>query len=127
MRGVIGRFNKLRRKISSGVLKTADKLVSSIRFWNTHKGDLPHYLFMFWKLDTLGKELINTVCSRLLTMLNLDIQKWKDAMKALADQQDIGGMDVSMESILKSNKDFGQLSSNNTFFADIWFRGLKTA
>ena len=60
-------------------------------------------------------------------MLNLDIQKWKDAMKALADQQDIGGMDVSMESILKSNKDFGQLSSNNTFFADIWFRGLKTA
>ena len=41
-RGLIDWFNESRRKIDSGVLKTADDLMSAIQFRTTPKGDLPH-------------------------------------------------------------------------------------
>ena len=68
---IIDGFNKLHRKISTGVEKIVDELMSSIRFCNTPEGDIPHYLFIFRKPYILGKELNNRACSRLVTMLYL--------------------------------------------------------
>ena len=42
-------------------------------------------------------------------MLYLDIKKGKDSIKASDYQQDIGGTDVFINIIMKSNKGCGQL------------------
>ena len=42
-------------------------------------------------------------------------------------KQDIGGMAACMKKIMEDTKGFGQLSPNNTFFADIRFIGVKTS
>ena len=41
VRDIIYIFKKLRRNIESGMENTADELMSDIRFWTTHKGDMP--------------------------------------------------------------------------------------
>ena len=48
-------------------------------------------------------------------------------MKTSGFQQQIVGAASCMTIIMKYTKGCGQLSSNYTFFADIWFSGLKTA
>ena len=65
--------------------------MSSICFWDTPKAHLSHYLFIFSNMEPLGAELKNPVCSRLGTMLYLDIQKGNYAMKSFYYTQDIGG------------------------------------
>ena len=59
----------------------ADSLISDILFWTTMKGDIPHYLFILRNPDKFGTNLKNSVCSRLETMLQLEIQKGEEAMK----------------------------------------------
>ena len=54
-------------------------------------------------------------------MLYLETQKGKKDITALDLQQDIRGIDVWMEIIMKTNKGCGKLSSNNTLFSDSWF------
>ena len=71
VRGIIGRFNRSRRNISSGVEKTADESISYIKFWTTSKGNLTNYYFLFRKPESFGTELKNVVCYRLGTMLYL--------------------------------------------------------
>ena len=70
-------------------------------------------------------ELNNEVCSRLGTTLYLDIQKGKESLKASSFQQDIRGTAACMKMIMKATKGCDQLSSNDTFFDDIWFSGVK--
>ena len=41
-------------------------------------------------------------------------------------QQDIGGTDACMKRVMKATKGCGQLSSNDTFFADSYNRRVKT-
>ena len=48
-------------------------------------------------------------------------------MKTLKFQKDVGGTSACMKRIIKANKGYGQLSSNNNFFVGIWFRRVKTA
>ena len=50
--------------------------------FTTHKGDLPHYSYIFRKPEPLGTWINNVVCSRLGNMLHQDIKKGKEAMKA---------------------------------------------
>ena len=61
--------------------KTADESMSDIRFRTTPKGDSPHYLYIFMRPEPLGTKMKNVACSRLGTMLHLEIQKGKEAMK----------------------------------------------
>ena len=126
MGGLIDGFNKSSRKISIGVGKKTGELMSAIRFWTIPKGDFPHYYIISRKTDQLGAKLNNAVCSSLITIFYLEIKKGKEAMKASYFQQHIGGTADCMNIIMKSTKVCDQLSSNDTFFADSKFRGVKT-
>ena len=77
---LIDYFNKSFRKIEWGSEKTEDELTSAIRFRTTPKCDLPHYLFIFRNPELLGIELKNVVCSRLGTMLYLEIKRGEEAI-----------------------------------------------
>ena len=59
-------------------------------------------------------------------MLYLEIQNGKEATKTGKFQQDIGGNAASTKIIIRIKKGCGKLSSNNTYYDDIWFSGLKT-
>ena len=80
-RGLIDGCNKLRRHIASGVEKTADESMGAIILCTTPKGDLMHYSFILGKPEPLGIEMKNVACSRLGTMLHLEIQKGEEAIK----------------------------------------------
>ena len=69
----------------------------------------------------------NVEFSRLGTMLHLDIQKWKEAMKKLAFQSELGGTAACMKRLAIATKGCGQLTSNDTYFSDSWFSSVKTA
>ena len=69
----------------------------------------------------------NVTCSRLGTILHLDIQKGKEAMKTSEFQKYLGGNTAQMKRLDISTKGCGQLISNNTYFADIWFSYVKTS
>ena len=53
----------------------ADEMMSAIQFWNTPKGDLPNYSYIFREQEALGTEMKNVDCYRLGAMLHLEIQK----------------------------------------------------
>ena len=63
-------------------------------------------------------EMKNVVCSRLGTMLHLDIQKGEEAMKKSKYQKDIGGTTVCMNILSVATKWYGKLASNYTYFVD---------
>ena len=69
----------------------------------------------------------NLACSRLGTMLHIEIQKGKEAMKKSTFQSELGGTAVCMKRLAIATKGCGQLTSNNTYFADSWFSSVKTA
>ena len=75
IRGLIDGFNELRRQIDSGREKTTDKSMSAIQFHTTPKGDLPHYSYIFRKLEPLGTEVKNVAYSRSGKFLFLEFQK----------------------------------------------------
>ena len=60
------------------------------------------------------------------TMLYLEIQNWKEAMKTPNFQKDIGGTTACMKRLGIVTKGCGQLTSNDTYFSDIWFSSIKT-
>ena len=101
--------------------------MSAIRFRTTPKGDLPHYSYIFRKPDTLDTKMENMECSRLGTMLHLEIQKGKEAMKKSRFQSVLGGTVACMKRLAISTKECGQLTSNDTYFSDNWFSYVKTA
>ena len=69
----------------------------------------------------------NVACYRLGTMLNLEIQKGKEDMKTLKFQKYIRGTAKCMKILSIATKGCVQLTSNDTYFANIWFGSLKTA
>ena len=91
VRELIDGFNKSRRHIASGVGKKKDESTSVICFRTTPKRDLPHYLYIFRKTETLGSEMKNVSSSRFGPTLHLEIQKEKEAMKTSNFQKDIKG------------------------------------
>ena len=60
-------------------------------------------------------------------MLHLEIQKGKEAMKTSKFQNVLGGTTLCMKRLAISTKGCGQLTSNDTYFSDIWFSSVKTA
>ena len=69
----------------------------------------------------------NVACSRLGTMLHLEIQKWKEAMKTSTFQNVLGGTANCMRRLAIATKWSGQLTSNDTYSADIWFISVKNS
>ena len=69
----------------------------------------------------------NVACSRLGTMLHLDIKKGKEATKTSNFQKDTGGTTARMKRLAIANKWYGQLIPNDTFFDDSYFSSVKTA
>ena len=63
--------------------------MSAVGFCTTSNGYLPHYSYIFRKPDTLGTYINNVACSMLRTMIHLDVQKGKEAMKSSNFQQHI--------------------------------------
>ena len=59
-------------------------------------------------------------------MLHLEIQKGKETMKTLKFQNVLGGTTDCMKRLAIVTKGCGQLTSNNTYFADRWFSSVKT-
>ena len=78
------------------------------------KGDLPHFSFIFKNPEPLGKEIKNVVCSRLGTMIHLEIQKGKEAIKTSKFQNVLGGTNACMNRLDIATKCCGQLTSNDT-------------
>ena len=67
----------------------------------------------------------NVACSRLRNMLHLDILKGEEAMKTPTFQNDISETLLCMKILMMSKKGVNQLTSNDTYFDDRWFSGLK--
>ena len=101
--------------------------MSAIRLRTTPKVDLPHYSYIFRKPEPLGTEMKNVPCSKLGTMLHLEIQNGKEAMKKSKFQSVLGGTDVCMKRMAIATKGCGQLTSTNTYFSDRWFSSVKTS
>ena len=78
--------------------------MSAIRFRTTPKGYLPHYSYIFRKPEPLGDDMKNVACSSLGTMLHLDIQKGKEAMKKSTFQSELGGTAVCMKRLAIATK-----------------------
>ena len=72
-------------------------------------------------------DIKNVDCSRLGTMLHLDIQKVKEATNASTFQQQIRGTAACMKRLMVDTKGCGKMTSYNTYFSDGWFIGVKTA
>ena len=98
-----------------------------MHFCTTPKDDLPHYSYIFSNPEPLRTEIKNIDFYRLGTMLYLDIQKGKEATKAEKFQQHIGGTAAWKNIPMIAKKGCGQVMSNDTYFAEIWFRGVKAA
>ena len=60
-------------------------------------------------------------------MLHLEIQKGKEDMKTSKYQKDLGGYTVFVKRLAIATKGCGQLTSNDTCFADSWISSVKTA
>ena len=101
--------------------------MSAIRFRTTPKGGLPHYSFIFMKTEKLGTDVKNVAWSRLGTMLHLEIQKEKEAMKKSTFQNVLGGTTAYLKRLAIATKGCGQLISNDTYFVDSWFSSVKNA
>ena len=78
---------------------------------------------MFRNPDLVEIEMNNSECSRLGTMLHLEIQKGKEAMKTLEFQKYFQGTAVCMNRLLIASKGCGQLTSNDTYFSDSYKNG----
>ena len=59
-------------------------------------------------------------------MLHLEIQKGEEATKMPIFQKDLGGNIASMKRLIVATKECVQLTSNETYFSDIWFSEEKT-
>ena len=88
--------------------------MSAMWFHTTPKGNLPHYSYIFRKPEALGTDTKNVECSRLETMIQLEIQKGKEAMKKSEFQKYPGGTAVCMKRLPIATKGCGQLTSNYT-------------
>ena len=69
----------------------------------------------------------NVACSRLGTVLHLDIQKGKDATNMSEFYKDIRGTAACMKILVMATKGCDQLTSNDIYFADSWLSSVKTA
>ena len=69
----------------------------------------------------------NVTCSRLGTMIHLDIQKGKEALKKLTFQKYVGGNAACMKRLLMDTKGCVQMKLNDTYFSGSWFGGVKTS
>ena len=99
VRVIIGRFNESCRQIASEE-KMADESMSAILFFTTPKLYLPHYSYIFRNPETLWTEMKNVDFSRLGTMLHLDTQKEKEAMKTSSFQKFTGGTTACMKRLM---------------------------
>ena len=69
----------------------------------------------------------NVACSRLDTVLHLDIQKGKEAMKTSELKKDLGDTAACMKRQSIATNGCGQLKSIDTYFTDSLFSSVKTA
>ena len=60
-------------------------------------------------------------------MLHLNNQKRKEAINTSEFQIYLGGTAACMKILMISKKSCGQLTSNDNYFVDSWFSGVKTA
>ena len=60
-------------------------------------------------------------------MLHLEIQKGKEVMNKSTFQSELGGISACMKRLAITAKGCGQLTSNDTYFANSWFSSVKTA
>ena len=73
----------------------------------------------------MGTDINNVDFSRLGTMLHLDIQNGKEAMKTENFQKYIGGTAACIKRTMMDTKGCDQLTSNENYFYDIWFSVVK--
>ena len=92
--------------------------MSTIRFSIIPKLDLPNYSYIFRNPEPLGTKMNNVACSMFSTMLYLEIQKGKEAMKTSEFQKYLGGTTACMRILAMATKWCGQLISNDTYFTD---------
>ena len=102
--GIIVGFNESRRHIASRVEKTSYDAMSDILFCATPKGYLPHYSYIFRKPYKFGTNMDNLACSRLRTLLHLEIQKGKEDMKTSTFQKNSGATAEYTKTLIMATK-----------------------
>ena len=55
--------------------------MSAILFSTLPKEDLPHYFYIFRKMEPFGTDVKDSACSRFGKILHLDIKKWVGGYK----------------------------------------------
>ena len=83
-------------------------------------------LIYFRKVNPYSTEMKNVACSRLGTVLHLDIQKEKEAIKTSTFQKYLGGTVARMKIRMIYTKGCGQLTSNDTYSSFICSSREKT-
>ena len=78
--------------------------MSAIRLRTTPKSDLPLYSHVFSNTDPLGMKLNSLACSRLVTVLYLEIQKGNEAMRKSEIQLGIIGTTECMKRLMRGTK-----------------------
>ena len=101
--------------------------MGAMRFCTTPKEYLPQYSYIFRNMDPLGSETSNANFSRLGTILHPETQKGKEAMETSNFQKNIIGNAACMNIITMAKKGREKLKSNDTYFSDSWFSGVKTS
>ena len=69
----------------------------------------------------------NVACSRLGTLLHLEIQKGKEAMKISGFQKYLEDTTACIKRLPMDTKGREILTSNDTYFDNSWFSGVKMA
>ena len=59
---LIGGFNEACNNIAASYLEVGGDSMSTIIFWTTVKGNLPHLSYIFRKRESLGKEFKTVAC-----------------------------------------------------------------
>ena len=101
--------------------------MSAMQFRITPQGDLPHYSCIFRKPEPLGEDMKNVACSRVGSMLHLEIQTGTEAVKTLEFQKYLRGTTACIKRLPIATRGYVQITSNDTYFADSWFSSVKTS
>ena len=75
-------LNKTCKKVSASFVNISDESINDIFHWNTVKGGLPHWFFIFFQTEPLGTQFKTMEFYFTGLLLFLEIRRLKEGMKS---------------------------------------------
>ena len=111
-------------------MKVGNESMSVISFQTRVKGNLPHFSYIFRKLEPLVIDFKIVVCSITGALIFIELQRGKEGMKFSNHQQDIGSTEVCTNRMMGATKGIGQKYkkgvTEDCFLFDSWFSSKKS-